>query len=234
VLQEVTEMENTIERLSSGVDGVDCLIEGGYPYPSVILVAGPAGTGKTTFTQQFLFAGAEAGEVGLYFTTLSEPPQWVMHFMSNFKRLNKSHIGKNVIFCDLGLKMRTATPAELLAFIDEEVARTMAQRVVIDPITVAKEFLGTAYRPFLFDLVNHLKNWRAVSILTGEVEANQLYPTEVAYAVDGVVLLTYEEMEGTRRKYLEILKMRGTNHRTGKQSLLITKDDGMVVLGGTF
>lgn len=227
-------MENKIERLSSGVDGVDSLIEGGYPYPSVILVAGPAGTGKTTFTQQFLFAGADLGEVGLYFTTLSEPPQWVMHFMSSFKRLNKAQIGKNVIFCDLGLMMRTATPAELLAFIDEEVARTMAQRVVIDPITVAKEFLGAAYRPFLFDLVNHLKNWRAVSILTGEVEANQLYPTEVAYAVDGVVLLTYEEMEGTRRKYLEILKMRGTNHRTGKQSLLITKDDGMVVLAGTF
>jgi circadian clock protein KaiC len=227
-------MENDIDRMNTGIDGVDKLIEGGYPYPSVILVAGPAGTGKTTFTQQFLFSGAEKGEVGLYFTTLSEPPQWVMHFMSNFKHLNKGHIGKNVIFCDIGLMMRTSTPEELLAFLDEEIARTMAQRVVIDPITVVKEFLGKDYRPFLYDLVNHLKNWRAVSILTGEVEPNQLYPPEVAYASDGVVLLTYEEVEGARRKYLEILKMRGTNHRTGKQSYLITKDDGFVVLTETF
>ncbi|MBA3045831.1 MAG: KaiA-binding protein [Candidatus Thermoplasmatota archaeon] len=227
-------MADEMERLCSGVDGVDELIEGGYPYPSVILVAGPAGTGKTTFTQQFLFAGAEMGEIGLYFTTLSEPPQWVMHYMSNFKHLNKSHIGKNVIFCDIGQMLRKASPEEILAFIDEEVARTMAQRVVIDPITVIKEFLGNDYRPFLFDLVNHLKNWRAVSILTGEVEPNQLYPSEVAYASDGVVLLTYEEVEGARRKYMEVLKMRGTNHRTGKQSFVITKEDGFVVLSGTF
>jgi len=227
-------MENGIDRLCSGVEGVDDLIEGGYPFPSVILVAGPAGTGKTTFTQQFLFSGAENGEVGLYFTTLSEPPQWVMHFMSNFKQLNKGHIGKNVVFCDIGQLIRKSTPEELLAFIDEEIARTMAQRVVIDPITVLKEFLGTDYRPFLFDLMNHLKNWRAVSILTGEVEPHQLYPPEAAYASDGVVLLTYEEVEGARRKYLEILKMRGTNHRSGKQSYVITKEDGFHVLSGTF
>ena len=227
-------MESHIERLCSGVDGVDPLIEGGYPYPSVILVAGPAGTGKTTFTQQFLFAGADNGEVGLYFTTLSEPPQWVMHYMSCIKRLNKGHIGKNGKFCDIGQLIRKATPEELLDFIDNEIAKTMAQRVVIDPITVIKEFLGPKYRPFLFDLVNHLKNWRAVSLLTGEVEPNLTYPSEVAYAADGVVLLTYEEVEGARRKYLEILKMRGTEHRSGKQCFTINRTDGFKVLAGTF
>jgi circadian clock protein KaiC len=227
-------MGNNVDRMDSGISGVDLMIENGFPYPSVILVAGPAGTGKTTFTQQFLFSGAEKGEVGLYFTTLSEPPQWVMHYMSNFKHINKSHIGKNVIFCDIGQLIRKSTPEELLAFLDEEIARTMAQRVVIDPITVVKEFLGKDYRPFLFDLVNHLKNWHAVSILTGEVEPNQLYPSEVAYASDGVVLLTYQEVEGARRKYIEILKMRGTNHKSGKQSYVITKEDGFVVLTETF
>lgn len=227
-------MNNGFERLCSGIDGVDSLIEGGFPYPSVILVAGPAGTGKTTFTQQFLFEGAENDEVGLYITTLSEPPQWVMHYMSNFKHLNKEHIGKKVIFRDIGNLVRTATAEELLDYIDEEVAGTMAQRVVIDPITVAREFLGEAYRPFLFDLVNRLKNWRAVSILTGEVSVTETYPSEVAYAVDGVVLLTYQEMDGSRRKHIEVLKMRGTDHRTGKLSFAITKNDGIVVLSGNF
>ena len=227
-------MKNEIERIKTGIDGVDPLIEGGYPYPSVILVAGPAGTGKTTFTQQFLFSGAENDEDGLYITTLSEPPQWVMHFMSSIKRLRKNYIGKKVHFCDIGQMMRKASPEELLEFIDNEIARTMAQRVVIDPITVLKDFMGQHYRPFLFDLVNHLKNWRAVSILTGEVEPDTTYPSEVAYAADGVILLTYEEVEGARRKYLEILKMRGTDHRTGKQSFVITREDGLVVLSETF
>lgn len=227
-------MDNKFERLCSGVEGVDTLIDGGYPYPSVILVAGPAGTGKTTFAQQFLFSGAEQGEVGLYITTLSEPPQWVLHYMSNFKNFNKKHIGKNIIFMDIGPLLNKSTPKEIISFIDEKVAETMAQRVVIDPITVAKIFMGDEYRPFLFDLVNHLKNWRAVTLLTGEVEPDKLYPQEAAHAVDGVILLTYEEKDGTRRKYCEILKMRGTNHRTGKQSLMITSDVGLVVLSGAF
>ncbi len=227
-------MNNGFERLCSGIEGVDSLIEGGFPYPSVILVAGPAGTGKTTFTQQFLFEGAENDEVGLYITTLSEPPKWVMHYMSNFKHLNKEHIGKKVLFRDIGNLVRNATAEELLDYIDEEVAGTMAQRVVIDPITVAKVFLGEAYRPFLFDLVNRLKNWRAVSILTGEVSVTETYPSEVAYAVDGVILLTYQEADGSRRKYIEVLKMRGTDHRTGKLSFAITKNNGIVVLSGNF
>jgi circadian clock protein KaiC len=226
--------DNGFERLSSGINGIDTMIEGGYPYPSVILVAGPAGTGKTTFTQQFLFDGAEQGEIGLYFTTLSEPPQWVMHFMSNFRYMNKEHLGKRVIFCDIGKLIRTASPEEILNFIDEKVGETMAQRIVIDPITVVKDFLGDKYRSFLFDLVNHLKNWRAVSILTGEVDSSQMYPIEVAYAVDGVILLTYQEVDGARRKHVEVLKMRGTNHRTGLLSFAITRDDGFVVLSGKF
>jgi circadian clock protein KaiC len=226
-------MDDAIERLCSGVDGVDPLIEGGYPFPSVVLVAGPAGTGKTTFSQQFLFAGADNDEIGLYITTLSEPPQWVMHYMSRIKRMNKKHIGKNVKFCDIGQLLRKATPEELLEFIDNEIAKTMAQRVVIDPITVTKDFLGVQYRPFIFDLVNHLKNWRAVTILTGEAEPNIIYPHEVAYAADGVVLLTYEENAGARKKYLEILKMRGTEHRTGKLTFTITKNNGFTMQAGS-
>ena len=68
-------MNNGFQRMESGIKGLDPLIEGGFPFPSVVLVAGPAGTGKTTFAQKFLFSGADKGEKGLYLTTLSEPPQ---------------------------------------------------------------------------------------------------------------------------------------------------------------
>jgi KaiC/GvpD/RAD55 family RecA-like ATPase len=37
-----------------------------------------------------------------------------------------------------------------------------------------------------------------------------------------------------RRKYIEVLKMRGTNHLTGKQSVDITKKDGVIVLKARF
>ncbi|HIJ16564.1 MAG TPA: hypothetical protein HA364_02140, partial [Thermoplasmata archaeon] len=71
---------NGFPRLYSGIPGLDDMIEGGFPFPSVVLVAGSAGAGKTTFAQKFLFSGAEKGEQGLYISTLSEPAQWMLRY----------------------------------------------------------------------------------------------------------------------------------------------------------
>ncbi|TFG14048.1 ATPase, partial [Candidatus Thorarchaeota archaeon] len=41
--------EFEIERIKTGITGLDDLIEGGFPRGDIILVAGKAGTGKTIF-----------------------------------------------------------------------------------------------------------------------------------------------------------------------------------------
>ena len=53
---------------STGVAGLDEILNGGLPRDDFNLVQGVSGTGKTTLALQFLLAGAEAGEVGLYVT----------------------------------------------------------------------------------------------------------------------------------------------------------------------
>jgi circadian clock protein KaiC len=227
-------MVGSFERTPSGIVGLDEMMEGGFPYPSVVLLSGSAGTGKTTFAQKFLFAGAEAGEQCLFFTTLSEPTQWMLRFASQFDYVKKGFFGKEIIYCDMGPVVREGSPDGILAFVDEMMAKVMPQRVVIDPVTVIGGFLDGGYRSFLFDLANKLKNWQAVTLMTGEVKPGELYPAEVAYAADGVVLLFMNEEDGSRRKYIEILKMRGTNHTTGRQSIDITKKDGIVVLKSKF
>jgi circadian clock protein KaiC len=60
-----------IERVPSGVDGLDPLIEGGFPKGSLILLAGNPGTGKTIFGSRFLCRGAEKlGQNGIYVSFL--------------------------------------------------------------------------------------------------------------------------------------------------------------------
>ncbi|MEW5937397.1 MAG: ATPase domain-containing protein [Candidatus Thermoplasmatota archaeon] len=223
-----------LNRVPSGIVGLDEMIEGGFPFPSVVLLAGSAGTGKTTFAQRFLFTGADMGERGLFLTTLSEPTQWMLRFASQFDYINKRHFGTLVAYCDMGNIVRRSSAEELIAFIDEKVAETMAQRIVVDPVTVVGNFLREDYRVFLFDLVNHLKNWQAVALLTGEVQPGEMYPPEAAYAADGVIILYLSEEDGARRKYLEVLKMRGTAHVSGKQSFDITRKDGIVILRAKF
>ena len=57
-----------INRIKTGVDGLDELVEGGFPEGSTILISGSAGTGKTILSLQFLIAGAENNEPGIYLT----------------------------------------------------------------------------------------------------------------------------------------------------------------------
>jgi circadian clock protein KaiC len=221
-------------RMNSGIPGLDDMIEGGFPFPSVILVAGSAGAGKTTFAQRFLFAGAEKGEQCLFFSTLSEPAQWMLRYSSQFDFVKPEYYGKSVIYEDLGTLLRDCTKDQLLDYIDGKVAEVMPQRIVIDPITVVGTMLKDDYRLFAFELTTRLKNWQATTLLTGEVRPGELYPAEMSYAVDGVILLMLSDEGDARRKYIEVIKMRGTNHLTGKQSVDITRKEGVVVLKARF
>lgn len=61
----------------SGVDGLDSLLGGGYPIGSTTALVGPSGTGKTTLGLQFLTAGANAQEPGLFFGFYEPPPELI-------------------------------------------------------------------------------------------------------------------------------------------------------------
>lgn len=227
-------MSDDFRRLSTGVKGLDDMVNGGFPFPSVALVAGSAGTGKTTFAMEFLVEGAKKGEQCLFFTTLSEPTQWMLRYASQFDFIDKDFFGDEIKYEDIGLILQKEGYEDLLDFIDDKIAEIMPQRIVIDPITVVGAFLEDEYRTFLFELTNLLKNWQAVTVLTGEVDPGESYPAQITYAVDSVILLSMIEEEGSRRKYLEILKMRGTDHTTGRQPISITGEDGVVVLKSRF
>lgn len=58
-------------RASTGVQGLDQILGGGFPEHRMYLVEGDPGAGKTTLALQFLLAGASQGEAGVY-ATLSE------------------------------------------------------------------------------------------------------------------------------------------------------------------
>jgi len=225
-------MTYKISRLKSGIKGLDDMIEGGFPFPSAIMVAGAAGTGKTTFALQFLCAGAKEGEQGLFFTTLSEPTQWMLRFVSQYKFIKPEYFGEEIQYVDLGSIIKEEPdPNKVLEYMEEQIVEIMPQRIVIDPITVIGTRLAKNYRLFLYDLTVRLKNWQATTLLTGEVRPDETYPIDISYIVDGVVLLSYEMVNDARMKYIEVLKMRGTAHSTGRHLASITEDGFTIQVG---
>jgi circadian clock protein KaiC len=148
--------------------------------------------------------------------------------------MKPDYFGEQIEYMDLGCALRKSNTEEILGIMEDKIAEVIPQRIVIDPLTVVGGMLKGDYRLFLFDLMNRLKNWNATTLVTGEVTSGELYPPEVSYAVDGIVLLVMLEESGSRRKYLEVLKMRGTNHMTGRQIIDISRKDGVVVLKARF
>ena len=61
-------MTNKIDRIYSGIIGLDALTQGGLKKKSINLVVGGAGSGKTILAIQFLVEGIKRGEPGIYIT----------------------------------------------------------------------------------------------------------------------------------------------------------------------
>ena len=63
------------DRISTGVNALDIMLEGGYKYPGAFMLIGPAGNEKPCFAAHFVNAGLAAGNVVIYITTDKAPAE---------------------------------------------------------------------------------------------------------------------------------------------------------------
>jgi len=228
--------EKSFIRIPSGIQGLDEMVDGGLPYPSTILLGGSSGTGKTTLSLQFMMQCGLKGERGIFFTTFSEPIQWMLRFASRYDFMDTENLDSNIKFVELASVLRERVSDKeryerVLEVIEDEITEHLPQRIVIDPLNVISDMMGGMSREFLYDLSVKLKNWQAVTLLTGEVLPPHSYPFELGYLVDGVIILTYTPIGEGRRRFLEVLKMRGTEHITGKHAMDISRNGCQIQSG---
>ena len=72
-----------MDRIKTGVAGLDKLLEGGFPTNSSILLIGPPGCGKSTLCQQFVWEGLREKQPAM-FITLDVSPEEIRETMKNF------------------------------------------------------------------------------------------------------------------------------------------------------
>lgn len=223
-----------LQRAPTGIPGLDEMIQGGFPIPSTVLIAGEPGTGKTTLAVQSLFHTAREGGTGIYLAAISEPPWVVQSFLSNFGFYDQELVDTHkVVFADIGASM-VYEPENLMERLQHTVETYQPTRLVIDPITPIREILeqkGINDREFMHNLFAYLKTLSCTTLITAEQNYATIPVSLEGYMVDGVIVMSYPEEDGIRRKYIEVLKFRGTDHVTGRQLLDITAD-GISVQAG--
>src|ERR1700683_1993842 len=90
-----------INKLPTGVRGLDEIVGGGLPEFSFNIIAGSPGCGKTTLAHQFAFANATPERPALYFTILGEPALKMLRYQQQYTFFDASKLNRSVRFIHL-------------------------------------------------------------------------------------------------------------------------------------
>jgi circadian clock protein KaiC len=231
-----------VEKLPTGITTFDVIAKGGLPKNRTTLVSGTAGSGKTVFAVQFLTAGIDAGENGV-FVTFEESADDIRANMRSFGwDLAALEAEKRLAFVDASpdphLDTVEAGPFDLgalLARVEHAVKKVGATRVAVDSLgAVFSQFSDQSIvRGELFRMASALKRMGVTAVLTAERIAD--YGPVARFGVeefiaDNVMILRNVLDDEVRRRTLEILKFRGTDHQKGEYPFTIIPQRGFVAI----
>jgi circadian clock protein KaiC len=221
-----------MKRISTGIPGLDNMIEGGLPSPSLTLLAGDAGAGKTTFCTQFLCKGADLGEHGLYLLTFGGPSDLQINYASSYEFAKSAYFGKEICYLELEEMVENACKSkDFLDLLEREIDSLKPTRIVIENLSILEDVLKEDYWRFLLKLSHMIKARSMVALVTEDAQPGIPYPSNIAQVADGIILLQNEVINFARRRSIEILKMSGTSHHLGKHAVDISVK-GLVVYPG--
>jgi circadian clock protein KaiC len=228
-------MGGNMERVKTGIKGLDEMLGGGFPRHAANLVEGAPGTGKSTLGMQYIYNGiTQYNEPGLILSFEEFPQQYyadAAKFGWDFPALEQA--GK--------LKVILSSPEvsqidlEKVGGMVEVAANEMGvRRILIDSITQFRRLTKdqVELRSMVYRFINGLKREGLTSLFTFESSALLGESLEdnssIAFIADTVILLRYVEIESAIQKALFVLKMRGSDHAKDIRQFEITSK-GLVV-----
>jgi circadian clock protein KaiC len=221
-----------LPRASIGIAGLDDILGGGLARNRLHLLEGSPGTGKTTIALQFLLAGAEAGEVGIY-VSLAETE-------NELRDGDRSHgwtIGPKVEICELVPPESVLDPDQhqsLLYSSDLELGETVQRifaaidrlkpkRVVIDSLSEIRLLAQSSlrYRRQILALKHYFAQHNSTVILLDDLttETTDRAVHSIAHSV--IHLDQLAPIYGGERRRLRIVKCRGQSFRGGYHDFVI-------------
>lgn len=246
-----------IERVKTGIEGFDELVQGGIPRGSTVLIAGTPGTGKTIFGLEYLYRGvSKFGERGLYISfeqTKESLVEQARQFSWDIDPLIKETSLQFKYISTSDLNHKTSE------MISQYVRKQKIKRLVIDSIStlainapiyatlkgnsIVDIYEGQQFshgipgdflvKRFIYDFISSLnsKNKSCTVLLIGEAPEKGDYITRDTvseFAADGVVFISFEPMGGAFSRSLLVRKLRNTRNDEDIHPIEIT-NGGLVI-----
>ena len=216
----------TINRLATGVPGLDEVLGGGLPEFSFNLIAGQPGCGKTTLAHQMMFALATPERPAIYFTVLGEPPLKMLRYQQQFDFFDAEQVNSSIRFVNLSEDAMSGDLDRVLRRIVEEVTLHGPGLVFVDSFRSVVQASEDADNPsnnlqqFVQQLGMLMTSWQATTFLIGEyfteTDANPVFTV-----ADGLIWMRQSVQRNSMVRKMEILKMRGQSTLPGLHTFRI-------------
>ncbi len=206
------------KRVASGVPGLDEILGGGMIRGDTVILSGPAGSGKSTITTQFLAEGLRQNETAVIAVFEEFPKDYIKRASARARGIGEMvRSGKlEVIY----LRPLDLSVDETLVAILEAVQRLGATRVAIDSLSGFEVALAPTFREdfreSLYRLLGALTATGVTVLMTAEVldgfSYEQFTPERVSFLTDEIIVQRYVEIDGQIQRLIVVVKMRGSNH----------------------
>ncbi len=226
------DMTHLLPRAATGVAGLDEVLGGGLARNRLHLLEGSPGTGKTTTAMQFLQAGAEAGEVGIY-VSLAETERELRDGARSHGWTISDHIEifelvppESVLDPNQHQSLLYSSDLELgetVKRIFEAIERLKPKRVVIDSLSEIRLLAQSSlrYRRQILALKHYFAQHESTVIMLDDLttESTDRAVHSIAHSV--IHLDQLAPVYGGERRRLRVVKCRGQSFRSGYHDFTI-------------
>jgi len=225
-----------IDRIETGIDGLDSMVNGGIPRGSVISIKGRHGSGKSIFSRQFLAHGCQklhetsllvvleedVSELiesslmfGWDFEQLAERQQCFIVDLT-LKRNASDNLSQEFIFPEgyAFIQRNEYTPANFNTIIGRLIKDILPVRMIIDSITPFLMMHNDVFhaRGWMVELMTILKQKGTTTLLVSDRTHPPAFDMIDLSIADGIISLNIHEVGNSKKRYLNIEKMRKTKH----------------------
>ncbi|OJF14235.1 ATPase domain-containing protein [Couchioplanes caeruleus] len=213
-------------RLSSGRPRLDAVLGGGFVDPSIAVIAGLPGTGKTVLAQQYAFANGTEERPALYLSTVAEPLSKILFFAEALTFFDPDRVGRDVLFDDLGNQLDGAGLTDALDRIVGLVERRAWSVLVIDSFRALRyrALSSRDIESFVHQLAGRLSATGTMALWLGEYDRDELAICPEFAVADAAVLLSIEDDGQRGSRALRVLKLRGSDYLSGAHAYRVAAD----------
>jgi circadian clock protein KaiC len=215
-----------LARLSSGINGLDDILRGGFLEGGVYILQGSPGAGKTVLANEICFRHAAQGGRAAYVTLLAEMHTRLLQHLRPMAFFDESVIPRSLYYVSAFHTLEGDGLKGLIDVLRREIKGQKADLLVVDGLVAAQESAPSdrEFKKFINELQAHASASGCTVLLLTSGLLRQVSAEHTM--VDGVFELEDQLFEFRTERSLIVRKFRGSGFLRGRHSFRIT-DEGV-------